>query len=378
MKGGEKLMVTITAKFQIYPSLDQAESLRISMKAYTSACNWVSEKVFETHNLVQSKLNKLYYQELRSRFGLKSQMAQSVLMTVIARYKSLQSNNHDWTQVIFKSSEYDLVWNRDYSLVNGRFSVNSLDGRLSIPFEQKFMKKYLNADWKFGTAKTVYKFNKWFLHVPVTANRDLECPLNDIKLVVGIDLGINFIATTYDSQGYSSFFDGHEVKHRRGKYKKLRKELQQRQTASARKRLKQVGQRENRYIRDINHRITKALVEKYPKGTCFVLEDLTGIRNATEKVRVKDRYVSVSWAFHQFRLMLEYKAVLNGQTVLLVDPKYTSQCCPKCGHTERLNRDKKNHVFKCRTCHYESNDDRVGAMNIYRKGIEKLSQTVAE
>ena len=47
--------------------------------------------------------------------------------------------------------------------------------------------------------------------------------------------------------------------------------------------------------------------------------------------------------------------------------------CPKCGHVERSNRDKKNHRFTCRNCGYKSNDDRVGAMNLHRKGIEYLS-----
>ncbi|MCB7078789.1 transposase, partial [Caldibacillus thermoamylovorans] len=83
---------------------------------------------------------------------------------------------------------------------------------------------------------------------------------------------------------------------------------------------------------------------KYPRGTMFVLEDLTGVRSATEKVQVKNRYVSISWAFYQFRQMLEYKAQLNGQKVIVVDPKYTSQTCPKCGHVEKANRNKKLHL----------------------------------
>ena len=36
---------------------------------------------------------------------------------------------------------------------------------------------------------------------------------------------------------------------------------------------------------------TKALVESNPKHTLFVLEDLTGVRNATERVKTKNRYV---------------------------------------------------------------------------------------
>jgi IS605 OrfB family transposase len=302
-------------------------------------------------------------------------MAQSVMKTVIARYKSAKSNGHDWSLVTFKQPEYDLVWNRDYSLKENCFSVNTLDGRVKFRYEKQGMKKYFDGSWKFGTAKLVSKFGKWFLHIPMTKAFEL-LEDKDVNNVVGIDLGINFLATCYDSQGKTMFYNGRKIKHKRAQYKALRKSLQQCQTASARKRIRLIGQRENRYVSDVNHTVTKALVGKYPKGTCFVLEDLTGVRNATEKVFIKNRYVSVSWAFYQFRMMLEYKAELNGQKVIVVPPTYTSQICPKCGHTEKANRDKKHHKFCCKNCQYQSNDDRIGAMNLYRKGIEYLSSTV--
>lgn len=313
----------------------------------------------------------MYYQELRGRFSLKSQMAQSVMKTVIARYKSARSNGHDWNLVKFKLPEYDLVWNRDYSLNQNRFSVNTLNGRLNLRYEKQGMQHFFDDTWKFGTAKLVYKNKKWFLHIPMTKEIS-ELDFTNVNHIVGIDLGINFLATTYDSQNKTTFYNGRTVKHKRGQYKALRKQLQKRQTPSARKRLKQIGSRENRYVTDVNHQITKALVEKYPKGTLFVLEDLSSIRSATEKVCVRNRYVSVSWAFYQFRKMLEYKTQLNGQRVIVIDPKYTSQTCPKCGHIERGNRNKKTHTFECRNCHYRSNDDRIGAMNLYRKGIEYI------
>lgn len=79
-----------------------------------------------------------------------------------------------------------------------------------------------------------------------------------------------------------------------------------------------------------------------------------------KRVRVKDHYVSVSWAFYQFRQMLEYKAELNHQRVILVKPKYTSQTGLKCGHIEKANQNKKTHIFCCKNCHYISNDDRIG------------------
>ena len=365
------MMPTITAKVQIYVQEEQAESLRITTKAYRKACNYLSEKVFSSKELNQSNLNGLYYKDLRSRFGLKSQMAQSVMKTVIARYKSAKSNGHEWNLIQFKRPEYDLVWNRDYSLNEHLFSVNTLDGRMKFRFERQGMKRFFKEDWKFGTAKLVLKHKKWFLHIPMTKEFP-ELAFSEVHQVVGVDLGINFLATTYDSQGKSKFQSGRNVKQKRGQYKALRKQLQMRQTPSARKRLRQIGSRENRYVTDVNHQITKALVEHYPKGTLFVLEDLSGVRQAIEKVCVRNRYVSVSWAFYQFRQMLEYKAELNGQKVIAVNPKYTSQTCPKCGHVEKTNRDKKHHRFCCKNCQHKSNDDRIGAMNLYRKGIESI------
>ncbi|MBM7648719.1 IS605 OrfB family transposase [Bacillus ectoiniformans] len=369
-------MSTITAKIQIYVSKDQAESLNITTNAFRQACNWLSKHIFETKNLNLVKLNELYYKPLRNLFDLKSQMAQSVMKTVIARYKSAKSNGHEWSLIEFKRPEYDLVWNRDYSLTQNQFSVNTLDGRLKLNFERKAMKKYFNGTWKFGTAKLVHKYKKWFLHIPMTKEYQ-KLDFVNVNNIVGVDLGLNFLAATYDSQGKTTFYNGHLVKHKRGTFKATRKQLQMRQTPSARKKLKQIGSRENRYVTDVNHQVTKALVDKYPRGTLFVLEDLTGVRFATEKVRVKNRYISVSWAFYQFRQMLEYKAELNGQKVMVADPTYTSQTCPKCGHIEKANRNKKRHTFKCKSCQYHSNDDRIGAMNLHRKGIEHIG-VVAE
>ena len=125
-------------------------------------------------------------------------------------------------------------------------------------------------------------------------------------------------------------------------------------------------------MQDVNHCVSKALVEDNPNGTLFVLEDLTGVRKSTEKVRKKDRYVSVSWSFYDLGQKIAYKAVAKGQKVIKVDPRYTSQTCPKCGHIEKSNRNKRLHQFCCKECGYKSNDDRIGAMNLHQKGIEYL------
>lgn len=371
------LEITITSKIQIYPTNEQVDILNNTMFQVRKALNYISEYIFTSNLLNQSKINKDTYYYLRETYGLKSQMAQSVMKTAIAKYKTNKSNGHDFNLVNFKNLEYDLVWNRDYSLTKDIFSINSLNGRLKIPFETKGMEKYFNGSYKFGTAKLVYKFNKYFLHIPMTKQYQQTTPF-EVDKIVGIDLGINFLATTYDSENKTFFYNGRHIKSKRGNYKLLRKQLQECGTKSAKRKIKSIGSRENRWMNDINHSITKALVDKYGENTLFVLEDLTNVRNSTEKVNINNRYVSVSWAFYQFRQLLEYKAKMNKSMVIAVNPKYTSQQCPKCGHIEKANRDKKKHIFKCKNCSYQSNDDRIGAMNLWRKGIEYIETNSKE
>jgi len=367
--------MTVTAKIQISVNADSKVLLDETMSVYSDACNYVSDYVFHTHDLKQFSLNKVLYSTLREKFGLKSQMAQSVFKTVIARYKTILENQKEWIQPSFKKPQYDLVWNRDYSLTQNCFSVNTLNGRVKLPYFSEGMSKYFNHDiYKFGTAKLVNKHGKYYLHIPVTYDVE-ESNISDIRNVVGIDRGINFVVATYDSKHKSGFVSGKPIKQKRASYSKLRKELQMRQTPSSRRRLKAIGQRENRWMQDVNHQVSKALVESNPKHTLFVLEDLSGVRNATERVRTKDRYVSVSWSFYDLEQKLIYKAKQNQSTVIKVAPHYTSQCCPVCGHIEKANRNKKIHLFTCKNCGYKSNDDRIGAMNLYRMGINYLEDS---
>ena len=169
-------------------------------------------------------------------------MAQSVFKTVIAKYKTILENQHKWIKPNFSKPQFDLVWNRDYSLTQNFFSVNTLSGRVKLPYFIGGMEKYFDHDtYTFGTAKLVKKHGKYFLHISV--KRDISEPLNsEICNVVGVDRGINFVVATYDSKHKSGFVSGKAIKQKRAKYKALRKELQQRQTPSARRRLKAIGQ----------------------------------------------------------------------------------------------------------------------------------------
>ncbi len=55
------------------------------------------------------------------------------------------------------------------------------------------------------------------------------------------------------------------------------------------------------------------------------------------------------WSFHQLATFLASKAQIAGVPVVQVNPAYTSQTCPECGHCERSNR-KSQSEFRCQAC----------------------------
>lgn len=388
----------LTAKIRILPDDQYHQLLHETMRTYSDACSYVSRRIAaEKIPVNEYAVRGLCYEDIRNIFHLPSQMTQSVIKTVVTAYKSVRTNQERYPDKfkkkkkqkaegkeakpivpVFRSSQLSLVWNRDYSIVWNKekterlFSVNTLKGRIKVRFFMNAMEWAFGEGTRFGTAQLVYKHGKFFLHVPVTVEvPDLPMLSCSASNVAGIDRGIRFLTVSYDGKK-TAFASGAEVKKKRAHYKKIRQDLQKRKTRSARRRIRAMGQRENRWMNDVDHCLSKTLVCSYPEGTLFVLEDLTGIRSETERVKTGDRYVSVSWSFYDLEQKLMYKAQKYGSSVIKVDPAHTSQKCPKCGHTERGNRDRKNHRFKCRGCGYTTNDDRTAAMNLYGMGIEYL------
>ena len=405
--------ISLTSKLRIvFQSEADRKSAYDTLIAYRDACNFVSQYVFD-HDFVlkQSELQSALYHELRKRFGLKSQMTQSVFKTVIARYKTVQAqlrkqgvwdgykkDNHGkdvpnyikkdltflWEPIKFKRPQLDLVRNRDYSFKNDLLSMNTINGRIFVKVYGLEENHYFDGSWTLGTGKVVRSGKHWFFHVSATKEvPDFE--IKDLKHVVGIDRGLRQIVTTYDEKGQARFVNGAFISKKRKHYAKLRARLQAKGTKSAKRRLRSLSERESRWMSDVNHQLSKTLVQTYGKQTLFVLEDLTGVTFDTVYSRKKEnRYEHHSWSFYDLEQKLRYKAHLNESEVVLVDAHYTSQRCPKCGTIDKSNRDKDIRQYTCSNCGYSSNDDRVGAMNIYElgkwfvSGVEKPAFSINE
>ena len=376
----------------IFQNSEDISKIVASQEAFVQGCNFVSEYMFNNNfPMNTTTLVKLLYQDLREKFGLKSQMAQSCVRTVIARYRTVQTqlrkqhiwdgykkDNHDnpvknyvrkdldflWKPIEFKRLQLDLVRNRDYShKSNNMMSLNTIYGRVVVRSMFNGFEQYFDGTWKFGTAKVLKSGNHWYLHIPVT--KEIEKLEFKPKHVVGIDRGLRQLLTIYDEQGQTTFVNGKQILQKRRHYKRLRQQLQSKNTKSAKRRLEAIGQRESRWMNDVNHCLSKTLVNRYGSGTIFTLEDLTNLTFDTVSRRAKkNRYEHHSWSFYDFEQKLIYKAIASGSQMISCDAHYTSQRCPKCGLIDVKNRNKAKHEFCCQACSYRTNDDRVGAMNI--------------
>lgn len=397
--------MTKTMKLHIHPDEAGVALLKELTVKYSCACNYVSEYVFD-HGFILNfmELQKALYNDVRRECGLKSQFTISSLKTVTARYKTIrtqlakkpykyQNGNGDWQfiprtlewltkPVSFRRPQADLVRGRDYSFVNGAsgeklLSLNTLGGRIKVTFDiPDCFEEYFDGSWSFGTGKIVSLLGEWYFHIPVTKTTDKELTPDNVKHVVGLDRGLRFIVTGYDEGGNTTFISGKDVMAKRDRFQKVRDELQAKGTKSAKRALKRISGRENRWISDVNHQISKTLVDRYGSGTLFAVEDLADVSFSEENLSnrtKKQRKDLRTWSFYQLEQFLTYKAEAVGSEVLEVKPDYTSQRCPKCGRILKANRHHEIHEYICDCCGYRSNDDRVGAMNIQLLGTMYLS-----
>jgi IS605 OrfB family transposase len=254
---------------------------------------------------------------------------------------------------------------RTYRLMErDQVSLNTLHGRAVAQLDLgDFQRRYLyDLSWAIGGAELIRKHNVWYLCI--TQSKRLPEPDEPLG-VIGVDFGIVNLATTSDGETYS----GTQVDQVRTRYHLRRQRLQAVGTKSAKRRLKQNSGKERRFQKHVNHIISKRLVaQAAKKRKALALEDLTHIRQRATVQRSQRRRHS-SWAFHQLRMFVAYKAALAGVRVIVVDPRNTSRTCSVCGDCAKQNR-RSQSSFVCQLCGFVAAADWNAAVNIERAACQ--------
>lgn len=247
--------------------------------------------------------------------------------------------------------------NLSYNLEHQTVSIYSLEGRLKkVNFECSAEQlKQLRTSRK-GESDLILENGVFYLVAGIEAQEE---PLRKVTDYLGFDSGIVNIATTSDGDNWG----GGAVTLRRKKNRALRAKLQSKGTKSAKRLLKKRSKKEARFVKDVNHCISKEIVRVAKHtGRGIAHENLKGIRDRARSSKPLRTELN-SWAFAQLFAFVAYKAKLAGIPVKVVEPAYSSQLCPDCGTIGRENR-RTQAFFKCVSCDHTGPADVIAARNI--------------
>ena len=237
-------------------------------------------------------------------------------------------------------------------------NLSTTSGRMKIPFNVPQYARYA-IGYPTATADLTFRKNRFYLHVVIK--------LPDVEFVsngkaIGVDLGVTRPAVSSDNK----FHGNRHMKEVVKRIFRLRRALQTNGSKSAKRHLRCLAGREQRFRRDCDHVISSSIVRDIDAGTTIVLENLTNIRNRVKIYHGEASRRLHSWSFLQLRTFLEYKAEAKGCQVVLIDPRKTSQRCSRCGFIYRGNR-RSQSEFLCRKCGFHLNADLQASRNIRDK-----------
>lgn len=357
-----KLVRTAKIKLNIAP-----QDILPTIQAYTKAFNAVCREGYDRKETNGVSLHKLTYQTAReylpAQLAISSRMkATEALKSIFTKYRKDKRTKKIMPrcpQSKLSSIRYDA---RSYSIFFERkeISLLTVDGRKKYSLKVPDYYASYFKDWKQCSADLCIdkQSNKVFLHIA------FEKDITDTALngnYIGIDRGINNLAVVSNNK----FFGSRHLKQLVFKQNRLRKQLQQKGTQSAKRHLRKLRKKEQRFRADINHQISKNIVASLSAGDTIVLEKLTGIRY--KRLRKPQRTMLNNWAYLQLEQFIIYKAQAKGINIVYVDARYTSQGCSKCGFVDRKNRE--GHGFCCRECGFSLNADLNASRNIGKKAL---------
>lgn len=364
-------------KIKLTPSRAEHAALLGTLSLCNTLANQLSEYAFETGTKNKYALQKAKYDSLKEQ-GLAAQAAVRTIAKVADAYttqKALIKNGALVGKRKEKALSHSIKFrptaaqafdknNLSYNLEHKTVSIWTISGRLkTIPFECSEEQLVKLQTSRKGESDLVVENGVFYLIAGIEVPEE---PLNTVTDYLAFDSGIVNIATTSDGDNWS----GGAVTVRRKKNRKLRAKLQTKGTKSAKRLLKKRSKKETRFVRDVNHVISKKIVElakHTERGIAF--ENLKGIRDRARSNKATRTELN-NWAFAQLFAYVTYKAKLVGVPVKIVNPAYSSQLCPSCGTIGKANRPTRD-TFSCASCNHSGPADLIAAQNIRTFALNK-------
>ena len=396
-----------TLRFKLFePRRNKAESLDELFQEQVKTMNHYLNLAKELDITNKRELNDLTYlrdsiYSVRKTATLPSAYYQSIRDKAIQTHKSFKNKKGRKTfpspgQIPLQLDKRTFRIIETNNWLKYFVSVTTNQGRKHIPihairmnrYPAKYLKGIVSGKIQTVKAELLARGKDYWLYITIKQQLEIHANPNPQKLAIySIDMGERNLVTCVSLRANSliTHSDIHFYKNPRGrlyKFQRIRTSLQKRNKIS---KVKSIGSKEKRFIRETNHKISRQVLEDVTalrkKGyqVVVVMGKLKGIRNhINRKVKKLNKYnnkiqnFSVlpkrlkkrlnNWSHYQLTSFLQYKLEWEGIETHLVPEQWTSKRCHRCGslNTERPNQG----LFRCLDCGYQCNSDFNGAVNI--------------
>jgi predicted RNA-binding Zn-ribbon protein involved in translation (DUF1610 family) len=227
------------------------------------------------------------------------------------------------------------LWLRISTLERRRSVWLPLVGSLYVSSPEDVRKGFLARKTRTG---------RWRFEVLDVREWEVPQPAPDAPKV-GVDVGLNVVAATSDRRLYGTALKP-EFDRQHQQVCQVRANRQRQGLLEESARLARLESRLSGLVKTVTGTVANQIVADHP-GALLVVEDLDlgGCRGQK-----------------RFAYRALHKALASKASVEVVNPAYTSQTCPSCGHVSRKNRRKTQ--FTCVSCGRRAHADVVGATNL--------------
>lgn len=352
----KKIKEATTVKFKIAPNKAQEEMIRTASIEYIKQINILVAEMVEAKKPT-SKTTKHIQAPLNS--NVKNQLIRDAKSV----FKKAEKEQFEKTPILKKP--VIIYNNKNYkyyeNAIRVPFMINGKSKQVMIKANiTEYERQKLKSATKIGAMRITNKNGKFIAQIAI---ENEVAPKVSTK-VMGVDLGIKVPSVCVTDENEVKFVgNGRYNKYVRRYYNQRRKELGKAKKLNA---VRNSNNKEQRWLQDQDHKISRNIIIFAVENNVGIirLEKLANIRKQTRKSRKNNHSLS-NWSFYRLSSYIEYKASLVGIRVEYVDPKYTSQKCPRCGEKNKA----KDRKYICNHCNYIAHRDVIGAKNIIKAPI---------
>ena len=349
------------------PTARKSRLLRETYETFRAIAVGARKTLERHHPRSRGQLHDLTYEEFRSKFPTASQLVIEATSYAWSRRNSERTINN-----VFVRFDRRLHSFRQTKKGRPMVALRLNNKRVLLPLATdgaycRLLEHQRNG-WRVSSI--VMKSD---LHLLAALELDEPTPLRGSN-VLGVDINAARIAVTItDKSGkpLRQLYLARELQRHQIRFEKRRARLQQIRDSTPSSRaglkLKRLAKKHWNYTHTCIWQLSKQIADLARLYDADIaVEKLRNLQKRKHEWRKTQRKKTNRIPYAVIGHALRHRAAMEGRTLLEIDPALTSQTCPRCGNVTRKNRVNWAY-FRCTTCGYEANSDRVASLNICRR-----------